>query len=102
MRTDQDISAIFRKFAGGRVSVREKAVTVRLGPHEMKLEEYRLIRSGNLVTEMNRVARNHGLTLRFWLPNMFDSADFVPNRANVYVEKEEDGAWRIQKNFTVG
>ena len=35
--------------------------------------------------------------LRIWLPNTVGTADYVPTRTNIHIDKDEEGVWRITK-----
>lgn len=88
----------FNKFAGREVSVQEKSRT--FGGHTLVEAK---IKKGDVVTgEIEQAAKQHALQLRIFLPGQFGTTDYKPNRLNVYVKKEQDGKYRVQKNFSLG
>lgn len=100
----KDVSAIFNKFAGREVEVKE--VTIHCGSGR---SPYHTITECNfahnpepLVQEMEKTASDNGLTLRVWLPGIVGTMDYRTDRVNAHIEKETDGKYRVSSRFNIG
>jgi hypothetical protein len=101
---NHDVTNIFNKFAGQEIAVTETEKT-----HKMRNgQDYKYTHiafadeNDPLLTGMRETADKHGLSLRIWLPNSMGTCDMRMDRVNVHVNKDEDGKWRIGKQFNLG
>ncbi len=53
------------------------------------------------IANLTAVVKAKGYELRLWLPDTFGTMDFCDDRVNAYVEKANDGKYRIT-NLTIG
>ena len=100
----KDITEIFNRFAGREVPMVEIQKT-----HNSFGETYTdtVLQLANpndpTLQEMQKVAKDNGLTLRFFWPTHGRGIDDAkPDRVNVHIGKAADGKYRISKNFKVG
>jgi hypothetical protein len=77
----QNLTEIFNRFVGREVSVD------KYGSPDVKKDQ-------NLI-EMEKVAQDNGVTLRYSFPGAFLTGDYRPNRVNVYLQRQPNGKLRI-------
>jgi hypothetical protein len=93
----KDLTAIFGKFAGREIPVREgfdSATGMTLFVEALNSPE-------PVFEEMKQAARSNGLVLRVIFPSARITKDARCNRANAHIEKD-GGTWRVSDNFYLG
>ncbi len=98
----QSILKEFNKFAGKEVQVTQVVhKRIRRGVEET-MTETMLDPNDPVIAEMNHVAEVHGMILRTSLPGQMGTDDARWDRVNVDIEKDNDGKYRVRKNFNIG
>jgi hypothetical protein len=94
----KDLSALFGKFAGREIPVREgfDEATGRT------LFAEALNRPEPVFEEMKNIAKSNGLILRVIFPGARITKDARRNRVNARIEKDSGGTWRVSKDFYLG
>ncbi|MEZ0223500.1 MAG: hypothetical protein ACAH83_03020 [Alphaproteobacteria bacterium] len=94
----KDLTALFGKFAGREIPVRE-------GYDETTgktLFVEALNRPEPVFEEMKQEAKSNGLILRVIFPGARITKDALRNRVNARIEKDAGGKWRVSKDFYLG
>ena len=97
-----DLRKIFGKFAGKEVDVIEKVQKMTIAGKEYEIGHNRLDDQNPVIEAINEAARDNGLILRVWLPDTMGTMDHKANRVNIRISKDDDGKWRIRKDFRLG
>ncbi len=99
MTPPRDVSAIFNKFAGREVAMKEEEFDFKGHKYtQVKLAD----ENDATVKEMRDAAKDAGLRLRLWLPGTVGTMDFRTDRVNARIEKEAGGKYRVSKRFNIG
>ena len=104
----KDYRNLFNKFAGKEVNVVEWQDYPVGGPRPHEKVTYRnLDMEDPVIKAFEKAAADEGLILRLWLPNtegalvFREGRDKKPTYLVGYVDKAEDGKWRITPKFRV-
>lgn len=94
-----DVSAMFNKFAGREVPMKEE-------PYVYDGQTYTRVKLADpndpTLQEMRDAAKANGLKMRVWWPGVAGTCDFRMDRVNAHIEKEADGKYRVSKRFNIG
>lgn len=94
-----DVSHIFNKFAGREVEMVTKVVKVS----GYTFRETDLKNNPDpVITEMEKEAKKHGLSLRVMWDGMGGTCDYRTDRVNASIEQGHDGKWRVAPHFGIG
>ncbi|TAL26961.1 MAG: hypothetical protein EPN97_18515 [Alphaproteobacteria bacterium] len=103
--TKKNHQDIFNKFAGKEVNVVEWQDYPVGGPRPHEKVTYRTLDYEDpVILAFEKAAADEGLILRLWLPNTEGALMFREDRDTYlvgYVDKAEDGKWRIAPKFRV-
>ena len=103
MNDNHEVSALFNKFAGVEIAVKEEEKEITIGKDKYPYTHVEFANpSDPVLVGMNETAKKNGLSLRIWLPNSMGTMDYRLDRVNVNVQKDPDGKWRIGKTFSLG
>lgn len=99
MLPNTDVSAIFNRFAGREIPMREDTFTFKGRQYEqLNLAD----QNDPTVKEMEDFAKGQGLQLRLWWNGIAGTADYRMNRVNAHIEKAVDGKYRVAPRFNLG
>ena len=94
----KDLIEVFEKFVGREVNAAKE--TVRVAGYN--IERLCLADGEMLISEMQKEANKNGLILRVQWPDVAVTMGRQVNRVNAYLEKGEDGKWRVSPRFKIG
>lgn len=99
---EKDVSKIFNKFAGREIEMVE--TTKRYGSRIRGIYKELSLKDpcDPTLTEMAKVAKENGLTLRILWPGLAGTMEMRPDRVTTYIEKQLDGKYRISNRFDIG
>jgi len=89
MRCDSD--PVFEEYIGQEVLCVEEKFDLR----GVKFTEVSLAEKDTTIADF--ILKHAAKTVRVWLPNTMGTMDWDTNRINVYVEKNEDGKYVIER-----
>lgn len=105
MKNPGDLSALFSRFAGREVPMKEE-------PFEIELKSLGMTHKGvnispadendPVLKEMHEEAKKNGLSLRVWWKGVVGTMDYRTDRVNAHIEKGDDGKWRVSPRFNIG
>lgn len=99
---DKRLKGIFAKFAGQEVPLLEKPYKIEIGQKTYEGTDYQLPENNPVIEDIEKTAAANGLTPRIWTPGVFGTTDWNPRRVNIYIERADDGKWRIKNDFIPG
>lgn len=85
----------FSKFIGRKVKVAETIHIYRRKDKEIEYVECELDPSETIVSEV--VAETNNSHIRVWLPGVLGTADYKGNRINIYIKKQPDGSYQVER-----
>ncbi len=101
----KDYQHIFNAFAGKEVNVIEWQDYPVGGPRPHEKVTYRsLDHEDSVVQAFKKAVAEEGLILQLWLPNTEGALMYREGRDTYlvgYVDKAEDGKWRIARKFRI-
>ncbi len=96
---ESELGAIFNKFAGREVPM--KAEIRKVAGYTFREIEPAL-NPDPVLTEMEKEAGLHGLSLRVWWDGVAGTMDYRTNRVNAHIEEGADGKYRVSSRFNIG
>lgn len=92
----------FNKFAGKEVMVTETPWKRRIFGEDFEGVNPKIDENDPVIADLTTAAKKAGLSVRIWLPGTMGTMDYDTTRLNVHVAKEDDGKYRIQRDFKLG
>lgn len=97
-----DLSAIFGKYAGLEVPMKEEPRQYRIGGEVVTHTEISFADPDHpVLAALCEDAERLGLQLRIWHPGLAGTMEINPARLNVHIGKSADGTWRIEDNMSM-
>ncbi len=98
----RNVSQKFAAFAGRTVTATEHNETLRLGENTYTLVNIIVDENCAAIAELTAAVKAARLQLRLNIPGTANTTDFQPNRVNAYLEKGDDGTYRLGAKFDLG
>ncbi len=103
----ESLHELFNRFAGREIHVIRNEKRIDIAGKKYMLEGLHPAKDDPVVKEMEKAARDHGLSLRLVFPHtlsIFTSGmeAFHADRVNVEVDKRADGTYRVTRSVLIG
>lgn len=101
MQDQKKLIAIFLQFANREVSVAERNRNFEIDGEKHLEQVLSIAINDTAVAELTAAVEEIGYSLRTFLPNSRGTTDHRRNRANVHIERDDAGVYRMSR-FRIG
>ncbi len=101
------LHAVFNRFAGREIHVVRHEKRIDIAGKKYLLEGLRPAKDDPVVKEMEKAARDHGLSLRLLFPHTLSiftagKMSYHGDRVNIDIDKAADGTYRVTRSVMIG